>query len=87
MLLHPSGLYTLSVDAGNLASVAAGRRGLFTNSPPQFAHLPLRIVSAHVEHHVHSIEQISASTESGGRSLLQHSQFGFNKSISSPLFN
>ena len=69
-----------------LSSVAAGRRGLFTNSPPQFAHLPLRIVSAHVEHQVHSIEQMSASVDSGGRSLLQHSQFGFNKSIIPPSF-
>ena len=80
-LLHPSGLNTRSVDAGNSISLFAGRRGLLTNSPLQFGHFPLRTESAHEEQKVHSKEHIRASDDSGGRSLSQHSQFGFNKSI------
>ena len=85
--LQPSGLYTRLVEAGCSISLFAGRRGLGTNSPPQFGHFPSRTESAHVEQNVHSKEQIRASVVSGGRSLLQHSQLGFNKSIFFPMFN
>lgn len=47
-----------------------------TSSPPQFGHRPLRTFSEHEAQKVHSNEQIRASDDSGGRSLLQHSQFG-----------
>jgi hypothetical protein len=78
---HPSGLYTRSVDAGNFASFAAGRTGRLTSSPPQFGHTLCNSVSAQVRQNVHSKEHITASRVSGGRSRLQHSQFGFSLSI------
>ncbi len=74
------------MDAGNSTNLYFGLRGLLTNSPPQFGHLPLRTESAHDEQNVHSNEHIRASIDSGGRSLSQHSQLGFNKSIFTPLF-
>jgi hypothetical protein len=58
-----------------------GRTGLRTNSPPQFGHLPCSRVATHAEQNVHSNEQIIASRELGGRSQLQHSQFGFMSSM------
>jgi hypothetical protein len=78
---HPSGLNTRCVDAGNLASFSAGLRGRGVNSPPQFGHLPLSAVNTQSRQNVHSNEQMSASGESGGRSRLQHSQFGRNWSM------
>ena len=59
-----------------MASFAAGRRGRATSSPPQFGHLPPSTPSLHERQNVHSKEQMNASPESGGRSRLQHSQFG-----------
>lgn len=58
------------------SSIAAVRVGRRTSSPPQFGHRPLRMPSAHVMQNVHSNEQMTASVASGGKSLLQHSQFG-----------
>lgn len=59
-----------------MASLAAGRRGLATNSPPQFGHTPLSLLSTHEAQNVHSKEQMRAFGASGGRSQSQHSQFG-----------
>jgi hypothetical protein len=55
--------------------------GRATRLPPQFGHLPARIPSAQLEQNVHSNEQILACGQSGGRSLLQHSQQGLISSI------
>jgi hypothetical protein len=78
---HPSCFKTRVVDAGYLANAAAGRRGRSTSSPLQFGHLPPNKPSEHVTQNVHSNVQILASVESGGRSRLQHSQFGLSSSI------
>jgi len=84
-LLQPSGLKTRSVDGGDFASMAAGRLGRPTNSPPQFGQCPFNWLSALEEQKVHSNEQIRASVESGGRFLSQHSQLGRSCSISRSL--
>jgi hypothetical protein len=76
--LQPDGLKIRSVEAGYFASFSTGLRGRATSSPPQFGHLPANTVSAHETQNVHSKEQILASPESGGKSLLQHSQPGRN---------
>jgi hypothetical protein len=65
-----------SVEAGALTSLPDGRRGRRTSSPPQLGHLPASGPSAHATQKVHSNEQMRASRDSGGRSLLQHSQLG-----------
>ena len=70
------------VDAGYFSSLFAGRRGRDISSPPQFGHIPPRIKLAHEAQNVHSKLQILASVDFGGKSLLQHSQFGRNSSIS-----
>ena len=80
------GLKTRWVEAGLFTSFSAGRRGRRTNSPPQLGHLPLNTVSAQVAQNVHSKVQIRASIESGGKSLLQHSQLGLNSSMVIPLY-
>src|SRR5207244_3318429 len=66
-LPHPSGLKTRSVDAGYLASFAAGRRGRATSSPPQLGQRPWSARLAQSRQNVHSKEQITASADSGGR--------------------
>jgi hypothetical protein len=76
--LQPCGLNFRSVEAGNLASFSLGRIGRRSNSPPQFGQRPPSRVSAHVLQKVHSNEQITASIDSGGRSLSQHSQLGLS---------
>jgi hypothetical protein len=73
---QPCGLNTLSVEAGLLSSFSAGRRGRATSSPPQLGHRPASTPSAQDAQKVHSNEQILAAAESGGRSVLQHSQLG-----------
>jgi hypothetical protein len=74
---------TRSVEGGNAASFALGLTGRRTNSPPQFGQRASgRRCRTQSSQKVHSNEQIIASRASGGRSLLQHSQFGFNISIS-----
>jgi len=80
VLAQPCGLNTRTSDGGFLASLAAGLRGRGTNSPPQLGHLPPSFVSTHDAQNVHSKEQMRASVESGGRSLLQHSQLGRSSS-------
>jgi hypothetical protein len=74
-------LNTRCEDAGYFSSFAAGLRGRLTSSPPQFGQRFFNNVSVHVRQNVHSKEQLSASCDSGGRSRLQHSQFGRNCSI------
>ena len=75
---QPAGLKTRSVDAGNLPSFPAGRRGRATSSPAQFGQMPASTVSAQLVQKVHSNEQMRAAVESGGRSVLQHSQLGLS---------
>jgi hypothetical protein len=78
---HFSGLKIRSRDGGFFASFSAGRRGRCTSSPPQLGHLPPSTPSLHKRQNVHSNEQMNASVDSGGRSRLQHSQFGRSCSI------
>ena len=52
------------------------RVGRLENDPPQFGQRPPSFDSTQVVQNVHSKEQIQASFESGGRSVLQHSQPG-----------
>lgn len=68
------------VDAGLLASFSAALRGRLTSSPPQFGQR-IFIFVAQGTQKVHSKEQISASAESGARSVSQHSQPGRSSSI------
>lgn len=70
-----------STVPGYWRDAAAGRIGLRSKGPPQLGHFPLTRVAAHSAQNVHSNEQIRASDDSGGRSRLQHSQFGFISSI------
>jgi hypothetical protein len=77
-----SGLNTLFVEAGCLISPLKGRIGRSTKLPLQFGQILLSFASIQFAHmNVHSYEQILASVHSGGKSTLQHSQFGFNVSI------
>jgi hypothetical protein len=70
-----------SLVAGYWRRVSTGRTGRRVNSPPQWGHFPRKRALAQSEQNVHSNEQIIASRESGGRSRLQHSQFGFMSNI------
>lgn len=81
VFLHPSGLKIRLVDAGLLTNLFAGLIGLRTNSPPQFGHFPCKILSTQLLQNVHSKEQMRASVEAGGKSLLQHSQLGLSSSM------
>jgi hypothetical protein len=72
--------------AGYAANFAFGRIGLFAKFPPQFGHESLKRVVAQVSQKVHSKVQIKASSEFGGKSLSQHSQFGLISSIGVPSF-
>ena len=74
-----------SVEAGNFASLSAGRIGRRTSSPPQFGQRPFSTPSAQALQNVHSNEHIIASRDSGGRSRSQHSQFGRSASMSASL--
>jgi hypothetical protein len=69
------------VEAGFLASIAAGRIGRLAKLPPQFGHTPFNTSVAQSAQKVHSNVQIIASTLSGGKSLSQHSQLGLSSSI------
>jgi len=51
--------------------------------PLQFGHLKFKTDFAHDVQNVHSNVQITASLDSGGRSLLQHSQFGLSSNMMS----
>ena len=79
---QPAALTTRCVEAGWRSSRSAGRIGRRTSSPPQFGQRPPSTPSAQSRQNVHSYEQIRASTESGGRSRSQHSQFGRSSSMS-----
>ena len=82
-LPHPAcGFVTRSVEAGYFASIAGGRTGRRTSSPPQLGQRPPgRRLAAQSAQKVHSNEQIRASAASGGKSLSQHSQLGLSLSI------
>ena len=75
------GLTKRSVDAGYFSSIAGGRIGRRTSSPPQLGQMPSNTSSAQSAQNVHSYVQILASRLSGGRSRSQHSQFGRSASI------
>src|SRR6478735_7366340 len=78
---QPSAFRTRFVDAGYLASLAEGRAGRRTSSPPQFGQMPPRTSATQSAQNVHSNVQIIASELSGGRSLSQHSQLGRSSSM------
>ena len=63
----------------------AGLIGLGTNPPPQFGHTFCRMPSTHAAQNVHSYVHIRASSEAGGRDLLQFSHVGRSSSIGQPL--
>ncbi len=52
---------------------------------PQFGQRPCNLLSVQSRQNVHSKLQIMASVESGGKSLLQHSQLGRSSSILSEI--
>src|SRR5712664_2035968 len=81
---QPAGLCTRVAEAGNFASLSAGRRGRGTNSPPQLGQRPWSTVSAQARQNVHSNEHTRAWSESGGRSRSQHSQPGRSSSMGLP---
>jgi len=72
------------VEAGLFLSAATGRIGRGTKFPEQFGQKLLRTLSAHSAQNVHSKVQITASVDSGGKSLSQHSQFGRSSNIGLP---
>lgn len=78
---QPGVFTTRVVDAGNLANFEAGRLGRASSSPPQLGHWSASVLAAHDTQKVHSNEQMRASVDSGGKSLLQHSQLGRSSSI------
>ena len=69
------------MDAGLFFNAAVGLMGLLTKLPPQLGHILFNTPSAQLLQKVHSNVQITASVDSGGKSLLQHSQFGLNSNI------
>ena len=69
------------VDAGYFSNLLVGRCGRDTKLPPQFGQTLFSTVSTHDAQKVHSNVQIIASSDSGGKFLLQHSQFGRNSNI------
>jgi len=69
------------VEGGYFPSIEAGRIGREAKLPPQLGHRPPRRLSTHARQNVHSKVQIIASVAAGGKSLLQHSQFGRSSSI------
>jgi len=74
-------LTTRLVEAGFLTSKRAARDGRPVRSPPQFGHVPCRILRAQSVQNVHSNEQIIASFDPGGNFLAQHSQNGRSSNI------
>ena len=81
---QPAGLNTRAVAPGYFSSLAAGRDGRASSSPPQFGHVPARRPLAQSRQNVHSKEQIRASVDSGGKSRSQHSQPGRIWSMAKP---
>jgi len=78
---HPNGLKIRSIDAENLPSLFAGRRGQTTSSPPQFGQTFSNFTAAQSAQNVHSNAEMRASVDSFGRSQLQHLQLGRNASM------
>ena len=78
--MHPPSLRMRVVDAGLFLSAVTGRIGRGTKLPEQLGQIWLSTFSAHSTQNVHSNVQITASVDSGGRSLSQHSQFGLSSS-------
>ena len=81
LLAHPISFRTHLVDAGYFCKSSFGRIGRLTKLPPQFGHLPLKTEFAQEEQNVHSKVQMNASLDSGGKFLLQHSQFGLSSNM------
>jgi hypothetical protein len=79
--LLTSGLNTRVVEAGDVASAAAGRIGRGTRLPPQLGQRCANRASTQSRQNVHSKEQIIASAASGGRSFPHRSQFGLSSSM------
>lgn len=69
------------LDAGYLSSKSFARIGREIKFPPQLGHRSFSSVATQSLQKVHLKEQIIASSESGGRSLSQHSQFGLSSNI------
>lgn len=80
---QPLVLWIRVLDAGYFTNLLAGRCGRDTKSPPQLGQMPPSFESTHLAQNVHSTVQIITSVDCGGKSLLQHSQFGRNSSIKS----
>ncbi len=76
LTLQPASLETCLVDAGYFFRRFFGRIGRSTKFPPQFGQTYCKTVSAQDVQKVHSKVQITASVDSGGRSVSQHSQLG-----------
>ncbi len=73
---------TRVVDAGLFSNAAGGLIGRCTKLPEQFGHTELNFDIAQSQQKVHSNVQINALLASGAKSVLQHSQLGFNASMS-----
>ena len=71
-MLHQALASTRFVDAGYFSSKCAGRIGRGEKLPPQFGHVLFNLVSTQSLQNVHSKVQMSASVESGGKSVSQH---------------
>jgi hypothetical protein len=78
---QPCSFNTRLVDAGLFFKAAIGLIGRLTKLPPQLGHWLFKTPSTQLVQNVHSKVQIFASVDSGGKSLLQHSQFGLNSNI------
>jgi hypothetical protein len=78
---QPNGLKTREVDAGLFFNASTGLMGLVTKPPLQFGHWLFKIPSTQCVQKVHSKEQMCACVDSGGKSILQHSQLGLNANI------
>jgi len=78
---QPFSFNTRLVDAGLFFNAAIGLIGRLTKLPPQLGHCLFKTPSTQFVQKVHSNVQIFASVDSGGKSLLQHSQFCLNSNI------
>ncbi len=78
---QPFSFNTRLVDAGLFFNADKGRIGRWTKLPEQFGHTWFKTDSAQLKQKVHSNVQITASVDSGGKSLSQHSQLGLNANI------
>jgi len=75
------GLNTRVTEAGYFSISFLGRVGRSTKLPEQLGHMFLKSSSAHFLQYVHSKEQIIASGEPLGKSVLQCSQLGLISNI------